>query len=98
MLNFVVSMYHFEIPQENLFTALDMFSGFFINPLMLESSVERELNSIESEFQLAKHNDSCRLQHLMCHTCGHTPKEHPFAKFSWGNLNSLKVRRQTADA
>lgn len=84
------TVYHFEIPQENLARALDMFAQFFTSPLMLESSVERELNSIESEFQLVKNSDGSRCQHLMSHTCGFTPVEHPFAKFSWGNLESLQ--------
>lgn len=107
------TVYHFEIPQEHLKGALDMFAQFFTCPLMLESSVERELNSIESEFQLVKvsspkwlhekirstiesltnrfqNSDSCRIQHLMCHTCGHGIEDHPIAKFSWGNLKSLK--------
>jgi len=84
------TVYHFEIPQEGLFQALDMFAQFFIHPLLLEDAVERELNSIESEFQLSKNSDQCRLQQLMCDTCGQDVTQHPFAKFSWGNLNSLK--------
>jgi hypothetical protein len=48
------TQYHFEIPQEHLKGALDMFAQFFTHPLMLENSVERELKSIESEFQLVK--------------------------------------------
>lgn len=80
------TVYHLEIPQEKLFPALDMFAQFFINPLMKEDAVERELNSIESEFQLSKNNDQCRLQQLQCHTAG----TQPFCKFSWGNLQSLK--------
>jgi nardilysin len=86
------TVYHFDIPQDYLFSALDMFSGFFTNPLMLETSVERELNSIESEFQLVKSSDHSRGQQLMCHTSGHDVTSHPITKFSWGNLQSLKVR------
>ena len=84
------TVYHFEIPQEGLFQALDMFAQFFIHPLMLEDSVERELNSIESEFQLSKNSDQCRLHQLMCDTCGQTVEQHPFANFSWGSMKSLK--------
>jgi nardilysin len=84
------TVYHFEIPQESLFGALDMFAQFFASPLLLEESVDRELNSIESEFQLVKNNDACRVQQLMNSTCGHAPEDHAFAKFSWGNLKSLK--------
>ena len=87
------TVYHFELPQEHLLQALDIFAQFFTHPLFLESSVERELQSIESEFQLVKNTDSCRVQQLMSHTCGHNATQHPFAKFSWGNLQSLKVRK-----
>ena len=85
------TVFHFEIPQEHLANALDMFAQFFTHPLLLGDSVERELQSIESEFQLVKNSDNCRVQHLMCHTCGQTKEQHPFAKFSWGNYQSLKV-------
>lgn len=91
------TVYHLEIPQEGLFQALDMFAQFFIHPLLLEDSVERELNSIESEFQLSKNSDQSRMQQLMCHTCGYDVTEHPFAKFGWGNLQSLKVRKVSMD-
>lgn len=99
------TMYHMEVSQEKLFQALDMLSQFFISPLMLKDSVERELNAIESEFQLSKNSDECRLQQLLCHDCslqgsdGTTGsgsatsgahKKHPFARFSWGNIESLK--------
>ncbi len=84
------TVYHLEIPQEHLFEVLDMLAQFFIHPLLLEDAVERELNSIESEFQLSKNSDECRLQQLMCHTCGYDATTHPFAKFAWGNLQSLR--------
>lgn len=77
------TVYHFDIPQEHLPKALDIFAQFFVHPLMLESSVDRELNAVESEFQLVKNSDNARVQQLMCHTAGRTPEEHP----------SVKVRR-----
>ena len=84
------TLYHLEIPQEKLFKALDMFAQFFVHPLLLDDAVDRELNSIDSEFQLSKNSDSSRLQQLLCHTSGHTATTHPFATFSWGNLYSLQ--------
>lgn len=84
------TVYHLSIPQEKLFAALDMFCQFFIAPLLLEEAVDRELNSIESEFQLSKNSDQCRMQQLMCHTSGGMKDGHPFTKFGWGNLKSLK--------
>jgi len=97
------TMYHMEVSQEKFFEALDMLSQFFISPLMLKDSVERELNSIESEFKLSKNSDECRLQQLLCHDCSlqgtsdsdsasvsESHNKHPFSGFSWGNIESLK--------
>jgi len=83
------TLFHFDVCQEQLFEALDMFGQFFVSPLLLPDAMDRELNAIESEFQLSKNADECRVQELMCHT-GKDPKEHPFGKFSWGNTQSLK--------
>ena len=94
------TMYHMEVSQEKFFEALDMLSQFFISPLMLKDSVERELNAIESEFKLSKNSDECRLQQLLCHDCSlqgasngdsDSTTKHPFAGFSWGNIESLKT-------
>lgn len=90
------TVYHFEVPQEELFKALDMFAQFFIHPLFREDAVERELNSIESEFQLSRNSDQCRLQQLWCHTCERNIDKHPFGKFSWGSLKSLKEAPQAS--
>ena len=83
------TLYHFDIAQEKLFEGIDRFAQFFISPLLREDSKGRELNAIESEFKLSQNSDDCRLQQLMCHT-GKAAEEHPFGKFSWGNLRSLK--------
>lgn len=79
--------YHLEIPQDYLWPALDRLAQFFIAPLLSESAVDRELRSIDSEFQLNKNSDGCRWQQLLCATAD---PSHPMAKFSWGNLISLK--------
>ena len=82
------TVYHFEIPQEQLSGALDMFSQFFVSPLLKESSVARELKAIESEFMSAKNSDGSRSQQLMAYTCGRSFQEHPSSKFGWGNHHS----------
>lgn len=81
------TVYHFDILQEYLEQALDMFAQFFISPLFLPDAVERELQSIESEFNLNKNTDSNRLEMLLSYTCG--KPHHPIAKFPWGNTYSL---------
>jgi nardilysin len=83
------TVYHFDIPQEHLGKALDLFAQFFIHPLMLESSVERELQAVESEFQLVKNADSTRVQQLMCHTAGRTHADHPGLN-SWDMLPCVR--------
>ena len=66
-----------------------MFAQFFIDPLLLPDAVEREMNAIESEFQLNKNSDGCRHSELLCRT-SRKIEDHPFATFSWGNLKSLR--------
>uniref|UniRef100_A0A7S4IA98 Peptidase M16 N-terminal domain-containing protein n=1 Tax=Odontella aurita TaxID=265563 RepID=A0A7S4IA98_9STRA len=83
------TLYHFEVPQEKLWESLDMFAQFFVSPLLLKEAAGRELNAIESEFQLSKNADDCRLQQVQCHT-GKRKEDHPFGNFSWGNMKSLK--------
>lgn len=85
------TVFHFEIPQEQLAGALDMFAQFFVAPLLDESSVDRELKAIESEFMLSKNTDCSRLSRLIAHTCGKSIQEHPASKFSWGCYHSLKT-------
>jgi nardilysin len=76
-----------SIPQYAIWPALDRLIQFFIAPLLLPDSIERELNSIESEFQLQQTNDHTRWQQLLCALAD--PQTSPFAKFAWGNLRSL---------
>lgn len=80
------TVFSLSIPQEFLWPGLDRLAQHFVSPLLQESAVERELNSIESEFELHKNSDGCRRQQLLCST---SKKDHPVAKFGWGNLKSL---------
>ncbi|XP_010480372.1 PREDICTED: nardilysin-like [Camelina sativa] len=78
--------YHFEVKREFLQGALKRFSQFFVAPLMKTEAMERELLAVDSEFNQAIQNDSCRLQQLQCYT---SAKGHPFNRFAWGNKKSL---------
>ena len=79
--------YSLEIPAHALWPAVDRLAQFFVEPLLLADAVDRELKSIESEFQLNKNSDATRRQQLIC-SC--SDPNHPMCKFSWGNLASLK--------
>ena len=45
--------------------ALDVWAQFFISPLMKENTVEREINAVDSEFDLARQDDWCRKLFIM---------------------------------
>jgi insulysin len=45
--------YHFECSNEALEGALDRFAQFFIAPLLGESQTEREMNAVDSEYNMS---------------------------------------------
>lgn len=57
------------------------FSQFFISPLVKAEAMDREIQSIESEFVQAAGNDMNRLSQVQCHTA---IPSHPFHRFAWG--------------
>jgi insulysin len=67
--------------------ALDRFAQFFVQPLFLESTLDRELRAVDSENKKNLQNDQWRLAQLS-RTLSN-PK-HPFSKFSTGNLETLR--------
>lgn len=67
--------------------ALDRFAQFFIEPLFLESTLDRELRAVDSENKKNLQNDQWRLHQLEKSLSN--PK-HPFCHFSTGNLDVLK--------
>ena len=76
--------FYFKVSSDQLPPALDMFSQFFISPLFNESSMERELKSIDSEFHKNLHEDLWRVQQVL-YTCFEAPIDH----FSLGNSSTL---------
>lgn len=81
------TVYHFEVPPASFEKTLDIFAQFFISPLMRPEASSRELEAIESEFNLSRGNDSTRCTQLICHT---SRSSHPYSSFPWGNLSSLR--------
>lgn len=67
--------------------ALDRFSQFFVTPLFLESTLDRELQAVDSENKKNLQNDMWRLNQLGKSTA--SPR-HPYHKFSTGNLQTLR--------
>lgn len=93
--------YHFEVSakpsnQEEpsatnpspLLGAMDRFAQFFIEPLFLESTLDRELRAVDSENKKNLQNDQWRLHQLKKSLSN---PSHPFCHFSTGNLETLKI-------
>lgn len=70
-----------------LYGALDRFAQFFVSPLFLESTLDRELQAVDSENKKNLQSDLWRLMQL--NKSLSNPK-HPYHHFSTGNLQTLK--------
>ncbi|XP_032526586.2 nardilysin-like [Danaus plexippus] len=82
-----LTTFYFEIQEKHLPHAMDMFSQFFVSPLMMKEAMQREREAIESEFAIASPSDSNRKDQLLSSLF---PENHPARTFTWGNLKSLK--------
>uniref|UniRef100_A0A8C5H0P9 Nardilysin a (N-arginine dibasic convertase) n=1 Tax=Gouania willdenowi TaxID=441366 RepID=A0A8C5H0P9_GOUWI len=81
------TIFQFDIQRKNFKEALDRWAQFFICPLMIRDAIDREVEAVDSEYQLAKPSDSHRKEMLF----GSLAKPgHPMGKFCWGNAQTLK--------
>lgn len=78
--------YYFEINHQYLEGALDRFSQFFISPLFDPSCKDREIRAVDSENKKNLQNDTWRLYQL---DKSLSNPQHPYHKFSTGNLQTL---------
>ncbi|KAF9699478.1 hypothetical protein EKO04_002692 [Ascochyta lentis] len=69
-----------------LYGALDRFSQFFIQPLFLRDSLDRELRAVDSEYKKNVQSDAWRLVQLSRSTSN---KNHPIRRFAAGNYQCL---------
>ncbi|KAI9841127.1 MAG: Insulinase (Peptidase M16) [Sclerophora amabilis] len=70
-----------------LYGALDRFAQFFIKPLFLSSTLDRELNAVDSENKKNLQSDTWRLHQL---DKSLSNPDHPYCHFSTGNLQTLR--------
>ncbi len=78
--------YFFDVNANHLRAALDRFAQFFVAPLFTANYVEREMNAVESEYRSRLRDDSRRSLDVFQQIIN---PEHPFAKLSVGNLQTL---------
>lgn len=70
-----------------LYGALDRFAQFFVSPLFLENTLDREMRAVDSENKKNLQSDLWRLMQL---NKSLSNPEHPYNHFSTGNLQTLK--------
>lgn len=81
--------YFFDVDAPHLMAVLDRFSRFFVAPLFNQDYVDRERHAVESEYRLKIKDDSRREWDVLRELAN---PQHPFAKFSVGNLETLADR------
>ncbi|TPH17945.1 insulinase family protein [Litorilituus lipolyticus] len=81
--------FFFDIQGKFLAPALDRFSQFFTSPLLSEEFVQSERQNIDAEFKMKLKDDIRRLYDVHKETIN---PNHPFAKFSVGNIETLEDR------
>ncbi|XP_078074685.1 nardilysin-like [Mustelus asterias] len=81
------TVFQFDIQRKYFREALDRWAQFFIGPLMIQDTIDREVEAVDSEFHLASPSDSSRKELLF----GSLARPgHPMGKFFWGNAQTLK--------
>lgn len=83
----ISTTYYFTINSNALLEAIDIFSGFFINPLFKQDSIKREIYAIESEHSKNISNDNWISNNIYKKLY---KEGHPAKKFTTGNLTTLK--------
>ncbi|XP_028391087.1 insulin-degrading enzyme-like [Dendronephthya gigantea] len=81
--------FYFDVKQDCLEGALEIFAEFFISPLFDENAKDREVNAVNSENDKNLKHDSWRLEQLNRST---VDPSHPFKKFGTGNKTTLETR------
>ncbi|RDW59715.1 LuxS metallohydrolase [Coleophoma cylindrospora] len=81
-----------DLDSSPLYGALDRFAQFFIDPLFLDSTLERELKAVDSENKKNLQSDQWRLHQLDKSLSN--PK-HPYCHFSTGNYEVLKTQPES---
>jgi insulysin len=87
------TVYMYSINNDGFEGALDRFSHFFIDPLFLSSSIDRELHAVDQEHAKNIEHDMWRQYMIFKETAN---PNHPCAKFSTGNADTLRGIPQAA--
>ena len=81
--------YYFDIDSQYLAAALDRFAQFFVIPLFSPDYIVRETQAVHAEYRSKLRSDWWRTLDAKKQIIN---PDHPFAKFSIGNLQTLAAR------
>jgi insulysin len=79
--------YYFQVLNKYFMKAIDLFAQFFISPLLLENSIEREMKAVNSEHMKNLSFDDARTDSIIR---GLVKNNHPYSKFGTGSIDTLK--------
>jgi len=80
--------YHFTVNNDSFEEAMERFSDFFVDPLLSEKSIIKEIRAVNAEHEKNINNDVFRTLHILKLDCYN---DHGFHNFSTGNNDTLKV-------
>lgn len=78
--------YYFEVTQEHFEKSLDAFAHFFIDPLFSQEAVSKEVNAVNSEYEIDVNSEDWKIVNLFSLLADST---HPASRFSIGNNEVL---------
>ncbi|MCY9828048.1 insulinase family protein [Vibrio chagasii] len=81
--------FFFDVELNAFEGALDRFSQFFTAPLFNEEALDKERQAVDSEYKMKLNDDARRLYQVTKELVNHN---HPFSKFSVGNIDTLGDR------
>ncbi|XP_076076518.1 nardilysin-like [Mytilus galloprovincialis] len=79
--------FYFGVEQKYFYRALDRFANFFISPLFKEDAVDREIEAVDSEFQMNLTDDDSRASQLFSLLAR---ENHVMRMFMIGNAETLR--------
>jgi insulysin len=80
--------YFYTINSNAISKSIEMFSDFFINPLLNKDAVNREKEAVDAEHKKNISNDMWRINDILRNVC---LPNHPLTKFGTGSSESLNI-------
>ena len=74
--------FYFSGNSKSLNKILEVFAHFFVDPLLSAESTSKEVNAVNSEYEIDVSDDDWKLQHLVSLM---SEKSHPQSRFTIGN-------------